>query len=149
MSRKILRFAAISLVAVSIPAMAQLYRWVDADGKVHYSDQPPAQAKSKKFDTDPAPPPAGTTSAPVPAQRAPSWNEKDAALRSRMESKQRVADLEQQQQAAQRAGCERAKEELRKAENAPAIRDDFGNNNFAARTANINRAQANANAACR
>lgn len=27
-------------------ASAQLYRWVDADGKVHYTDQPPMAAKS-------------------------------------------------------------------------------------------------------
>jgi glutaredoxin len=27
-------------------ATAQLYRWVDAEGKVHYTDQPPANARS-------------------------------------------------------------------------------------------------------
>jgi glutaredoxin len=27
-------------------ASAQLYRWVDAEGKVHYTDQPPANAKN-------------------------------------------------------------------------------------------------------
>lgn len=38
-----------SLLALATAAQAGVTRWVDADGKVHYSDQPPpATAKSQK-----------------------------------------------------------------------------------------------------
>jgi len=38
------------LVLACVAAQAELYRWVDADGKVHYSDQPPP-ASIKQFNT--------------------------------------------------------------------------------------------------
>ncbi len=31
----------IMLMSSAAPAQAELYKWVDADGKIHYSDQPP------------------------------------------------------------------------------------------------------------
>lgn len=38
----IIRICLFSMMALSLPAGAQsLYKWVDKDGKVHYSDQPP------------------------------------------------------------------------------------------------------------
>lgn len=40
-------FTAFSLLAFALAAQAQLYRWTDESGKVHYSDtQPPATAKN-------------------------------------------------------------------------------------------------------
>ena len=42
-----LEFAFVIAAAVVTAAAAQtLYRWVDKDGRVHYSDQPPPEAKS-------------------------------------------------------------------------------------------------------
>lgn len=43
-----MRLAPLLLILLSLPAMAgTLYRWTDAQGKVHYTDQPPpASAKS-------------------------------------------------------------------------------------------------------
>lgn len=39
--------AALGLLAFALGAQAQLYRWTDAGGKVHYTDtQPPADAKN-------------------------------------------------------------------------------------------------------
>ena len=36
-------FLLLSFLALALPLeAAQLYKWVDADGKVHYSDKPPA-----------------------------------------------------------------------------------------------------------
>ena len=36
-------------LAVSTAAFGQLYKWVDKDGKVTYSDQPPAAQQSKQL----------------------------------------------------------------------------------------------------
>ena len=46
------------LLVLSTTAQAQMYKWVDSSGKVHYTDQaPPANVKQKKLDitTSPAP----------------------------------------------------------------------------------------------
>ena len=37
--------------AVALPAHAQVYRWKDADGKVHYGDKPPELDKAKPIAT--------------------------------------------------------------------------------------------------
>jgi glutaredoxin len=44
---RLIPIAAILLCAAGLAHAAQLYKWVDADGKVHYTDQPPpADARS-------------------------------------------------------------------------------------------------------
>ncbi len=45
--RSVRIFTAFSLLAFALAAQAQLYRWTDESGKVHYTDtQPPATAKN-------------------------------------------------------------------------------------------------------
>ena len=41
--------ALIVAAACASPAQAQVYRWVDKDGKVHYSDQKPKDAVAKEM----------------------------------------------------------------------------------------------------
>jgi glutaredoxin len=56
---------AISLAVVAGAASAQLYRWTDADGKVHITDTPPpANAKNVQKKAVPAP----SAGAPAPAE---------------------------------------------------------------------------------
>ena len=43
--------------ALSLPAMAALYKWTDANGRVVYSDQPPPGGVKSEV-VGPAPPPA-------------------------------------------------------------------------------------------
>src|SRR5256885_2263385 len=53
------------LILSSASALAQVHRWVDDKGTVHYSDSPPpAGVKSTTVDIDlkPAPPPAPSSS---------------------------------------------------------------------------------------
>ncbi|GAA5167342.1 glutaredoxin family protein [Viridibacterium curvum] len=40
--------ALLTCLMVAQTAVAQVYRWVDKDGKVHYGDQPPPELKSEK-----------------------------------------------------------------------------------------------------
>lgn len=40
------RVAAAMLLAAALPAQAQVYKWVDKDGKVHYSSTPPPSTAS-------------------------------------------------------------------------------------------------------
>jgi Domain of unknown function (DUF4124) len=70
---------AISLaLCVALPVSAQMYKWVDSNGKVHYSDKPPpSNIKTEKLR---APPPAPAASAPAPAaNEAKGGTKQDAA----------------------------------------------------------------------
>lgn len=42
--------AVLALLCAAIPAAADVYKWVDREGKVHYSDTPPANAPSRPVD---------------------------------------------------------------------------------------------------
>lgn len=43
-------FALLALLCAVLPAAADVYKWIDREGKVHYSDTPPANAASKPVD---------------------------------------------------------------------------------------------------
>ena len=51
-------------LALSTTAFAQLYKYVDKDGKTVYTDQPPGNVDSKALKAPP-PPPASDTKAPT------------------------------------------------------------------------------------
>lgn len=38
------------LLAAAVPAVADMYKWVDETGKVHYTDSPPPGKKAQKLD---------------------------------------------------------------------------------------------------
>ena len=62
--------AAILLMAAALPAAAQsAYRWVDADGRVHYSDQPPPQT-IRQFDERKVQPNSGNAQPSFDTRRA-------------------------------------------------------------------------------
>jgi len=97
------RFALAALFLLLAPlASAQLYKWVDKDGKVQYSDQPPPAGASKQINV-----PSG------PAAPAPSARDKDKALeKTRAESREsakKADDLakntKQRQEECDRAGA--------------------------------------------
>ena len=41
------RVLTLALLLAALPASAVMYKWVDQDGKVHYSDQPPPDGAKK------------------------------------------------------------------------------------------------------
>ncbi|MDD2699765.1 MAG: DUF4124 domain-containing protein [Sideroxydans sp.] len=46
---------AMSLMMVAIPAHCGVYKWVDEEGRAHYSEQPPKQGKHTQLHVKPAP----------------------------------------------------------------------------------------------
>ena len=62
------------LAAASAPAHAQIYKWVDASGKTHYSDTAPAGGKNSTG-RSPADPSAGHHHQPLMCGHSPrgSW----------------------------------------------------------------------------
>lgn len=73
---------ALLLTAFAAPAHAELYKWVDAQGKTHYSDKPDGagKAKVKEIPVDTAPTPA-----PAKSGDTPDWQKQEAAYRQRQE----------------------------------------------------------------
>ena len=122
-----------SMLLYTAVASAQLYRWVDRDGRVHYSNTPPpAGVKSRTL--------AAPASAPVPpatnGEGAPDASAKDAskgpltpaeqeqAFRKRQLEAQKAAEkaeAERKESMAKTASCERARENLRTLESGQRV----------------------------
>ena len=108
------------LLACNGLALAQQYKWVDADGKVRYGDVPPPGVKAQRLK-----PPA---SGPSPSSPASVKGEKplspEAAYRKRQEDAQKERDKgaqAEQEASAKRENCNRAQESLRTLESGQRI----------------------------
>jgi type IV secretory pathway VirB10-like protein len=112
------RVIATAVLALAQPAGAELYKWIDADGKVHYSDQPPPPgAKQQKAPgaprtaaPAPAPPGDGKTAAAAPtAPKTPAEQEMEFRKR-RVEQAEAEAKRQQEAQAAaeKQRNCQQA-----------------------------------------
>jgi len=94
-------------MAFATTAMAQQYKWVDANGKVQYGDTPPPGAEATRL----KPPPAG---APAPAA-APKVNP-EAAFRNRQQERQKNEEKAAKERAdaeTKRVNCEQSQASLR------------------------------------
>jgi hypothetical protein len=107
-------------LAFAAGASAQLYRWVDKDGRVRYSDTPPPGVKATNLSPSPgysAPPPpaAGDAAAKdtgkgplTPAQQEAEYRKRQVeAQKSREKQEQASRDLQAKQD-----NCARAQESL-------------------------------------
>ena len=50
--------ALLAFALAALPASAEIYKWKDKDGKLHFSDIPPTGVHAKPVGKTPAPPPA-------------------------------------------------------------------------------------------
>lgn len=72
------RAAFLVLVALALPAMAQVYKWVDEKGRTHYGEKPPEGVKATEVGA-PTPP-------SDPAAKPADWKQKELeAKRNRIE----------------------------------------------------------------
>lgn len=92
-------------------AAGEMYRWVDADGQVHYSDQPPpAGAKDIKAIRSTGVDPLQSSDSDESAE--PSYVEQNAAFEERQAKKaeeRAEAEKEKQAEAERKKNCELAK----------------------------------------
>ena len=102
----------ILLMLAGANAFAGLNKWVDADGKVHYSDQPPpanVKATTLRATSDAA--------APASAPAAPKTiAEREAELKKAQQAERENADKVAKEQArieTEKANCEAAQQNLR------------------------------------
>ena len=104
------------LFSLSISAYGALNKWVDADGKVHYSDEPPpANVKAQTLAT-----PSAISG--VAAQKSVAEREADRkkSLKAKEEAEQKAAQ-QQENELAKQKNCEAAKANMRAYENSAPI----------------------------
>ena len=102
-------------MAFATAAMAQQYKWVDANGKVQYGDTPPPGVQATRL----KPPPAGA-SAPA---AAPKVNP-EAAFRNRQQERQRSDEKSAKERTdaeAKRVNCEQSQASLRSLQSGQRI----------------------------
>lgn len=119
----------LALLFAASTASAQMYRWVDKDGKVRYGDTPPPGAKTSTIRA-PAPGSAPPVAASKDAKDAKDAKdpkkeakkgpltpaEQDQEYRKRREEAKKVAQKDEEERRAKAEkdeGCNRAKEQLR------------------------------------
>ena len=119
------------LMLGTAPAYAALYKWVDEQGNVHYSDQPPTgKTRSDQTLNIPNQP----ASAPA-ASAAKSWQEKDLEFKKK-QAATAEAEAKKQKEAqdakAKAANCEQAKKNLARLKIGGRIftYDDKGNRSY-------------------
>jgi len=82
------------LCALAVPATAQVYRWVDKDGKVHYESQKPPDVKADELaiksavslEGNTAATPPSTPPAAAPAAAPLDPNDPNAALKQQVDA---------------------------------------------------------------
>ena len=104
-----LRLPAIAMAMLALAAISAqaegVYKWVDDQGHVHFSDAAPDHAKTQKLDLPAA-------AAPVPANQGRTWQEQ-----SRLANERRTYAAQQEQAAAKQQreannACLRARQNL-------------------------------------
>ena len=109
----------ICLLLLSFSAHGALTKWVDADGKVHYSDEPPPpNAKAKTLATPSvAAPASGVPTEKSVIEREAEWRK---AQKVKEEAEQKAAKRQEESLAKQK-NCEAASSNLKALENSPNI----------------------------
>ncbi len=106
----------VCLLLVSTHALAELRKWVDAEGKVQYSDQlPPPNVKAKILHIPASAAAPGVVAGSSPVQ-AKTIAEREAELKKAQLDKKQAADkvaLEQARIAAEKENCSAAQLNLR------------------------------------
>ena len=105
------------IALASAPAHADLYKWTDAQGKVHYSDQPPTvNAKIIKN--------SAAGQADITSRATQSLDAKDQAYQKRRKEAEEArakAEKEAEQARIQRENCAKARSNLGALQNSPRV----------------------------
>jgi hypothetical protein len=113
-------FVIIALSLIGLNAHAGLNKWVDAEGKVHYSDSPPPEVKVQTV-----PNISGKGQTEAPASYSPkSYAEREAELKKSKLEKEETAQKKAQQDAqaeTKKRNCDAARQNARSLEEGGRI----------------------------
>jgi hypothetical protein len=112
-SRIPVMLATVALLAVAMPLDAQVYRWVDAEGNVHYTDRPPPEVDAERMSIEVQPTDLETT---IEAQRD---REENLSLRDQdREDDEHDAEAERRDRENLARSCQQARERVARIESA-------------------------------
>jgi len=105
---------------VAAPGAAETYKWTDAEGKVHYSDQPPPANAKEQAIVKPIRPSAPTaapapTEKGAPAAKEKTYSEQEAEFRKRqVETAEREAEEKKKanEAAERKQNCQQVRDQL-------------------------------------
>lgn len=105
-----------TLLALSFGVSADVYRWVDKDGRVHYSDQPPPPGARQEKELQGVPrAPGAPAEAGAESAAPPTLQEREAEFRRRqVEQAEKTAQEQraQEEAASRQRNCEQARNQL-------------------------------------
>ena len=95
------------LWALLVPAIAQVYKWVDEKGVTHYGERAPQGKKAQEVEQRLANP------GPAPGKEVqPGWKEQDLEFRRRRIEAEQTEAKDKQQESSQRRACNQARDQL-------------------------------------
>lgn len=109
----------VGLLMPALPVMAEMYKWTDAEGRVHFSDKKPTTNRPVQVMEKPVPVSVGGAAAPAAA--APVVSESAA---ERTERQRRAADaLKEDREAAEAAAAKARAEKEEREKRCHGLRD--------------------------
>ena len=108
------------LLLAATASSEEMYRWVDAEGKVHFGDRPPTGTQARDISGELAP----INSADASTAQGPPAGKRQANLEREYQNRQQRQQLEQQQRLAR--ACRNAQRQLRILQGRVAFVDDSG-----------------------
>lgn len=110
------KLLALCLLTICFNAHAALNKWIDADGKVHYSDTIPSDVSARKVRNNSAPEPtASDSSATAPKTIA----EQEAEWRKSRDEASKKDEKEKENAKIKQKNCDNARSNLAANENSP------------------------------
>jgi hypothetical protein len=115
-----MRGCAFFLLLMPVLALAQVYKWVDANGVTHYGESPPAASKSREVKLRDANPRADN--APQPAA-AGAYKDRELEFRKRQAERERAEARVAEDKGARERECRTAANELNNLRSSGRIYD--------------------------
>jgi hypothetical protein len=112
-------FTIITLALISFNVHAELNKWVDADGKVHYSDTPPPDVTTQSVRNI-----AGKDTTEAPSYSPKTIAEREAEMKKAKQAKEEASKKKAALDAAaevKKHNCEAARQNVRTLEHADSI----------------------------
>lgn len=107
----------LACTALALPAHAEVYKWIDGSGKVHYSDQPPTvDAQTVRG--------SSAAEAAISEQASQSLNAREQDYQKRLKESaeaQARADKDAEQARNKRENCDKARNNLTTLQNKPRV----------------------------
>ena len=117
-----IRFWLLLLLALGQGAAADVYRWVDENGRVHFGDRPPVSeaAETTTIDTQNSPPPSPDT-APGSSDRSVARQRLLDQYQKEREAKQEAVQRKQAQEQRREQLCLQARTDLENYQTHPVL----------------------------